>query len=213
MFGEVNKRRKYDSARRRDQARATREAIVDAARRLFLSDGFGSTTVAAIAGEVGVSVDTIYKGFGGKAGLVRAICDAALAGQGPVHAEDRSDALHGPDTDPRDIIRGWGVLMTEVAPRISPILLLMRDAARTDPELADVRADVDRQRLARMTQNAHQLAAGGRLRPGIDVTMAGEILWAYSSPELYELLVLTRGWTPERYGTFVADALVAALLG
>jgi AcrR family transcriptional regulator len=209
---EVNTKRNYDSRRRREQARETREAIIGVARQLFLHQGFGSTTINAIATEVGVSVDTIYKGFGGKTGLVRAICEVALAGVGAVHAEDRSDALHGPDADPHDIIRGWGALTTEVAPRVAPILLLVRDAAATDPDMASLKTDFDLQRLERMTKNAHRLAAGGHLRPGIDEDTAGEILWAYSSPEFYELFVLVRGWTLERYGKFIANALIAALL-
>jgi AcrR family transcriptional regulator len=209
---EVNTKRNYYSPRRREQARETREAIIEAARHLFLHEGFGSTTINAIASEVGVSVDTIYKGFGGKTGLVRAICEVALAGVGTVHAEDRSDALHGPDADPRDIIRGWGALTIEVAPRVAPILLLVRDAANTDPDMASLKAEVDQQRLGRMTKNAHRLAAGGHLRPGIDADTAGEILWTYSSPEFYELLAVVRGWTLERYGSFIADALIAALL-
>jgi AcrR family transcriptional regulator len=209
---EVNTKRSYDSPRRREQARETREAIVDAARQHFLHEGFGSTTINAIATEVGVSVDTIYKSFGGKKGLVRAICEKALAGVGTVHAEDRSDALHGPDADPRDIIRGWGALTAEVAPRIVPILLLVRDAAITDPDMAGLKADLDRQRLERMTENAHKLAVAGHLRPGMEEDSAGEMLWAYSSPEIYELFVLVRGWSLERYGEFIADALITALL-
>src|SRR5689334_23709698 len=116
-------KRPYDSAWRQAQARQTREALLDAARRRFLADGFAATTVAVIAADVGVSVDTIYKAFGGKPGLVRAICADALAGEGPVPAETRSDALHGSETDPRALIRGWGVLAGEVAPRVVPILL------------------------------------------------------------------------------------------
>ena len=83
-----------------------------------------------------MSVDTIYKGFGSKPGLVRGICEQALAGEGPVPAETRSDALNSTESDPRAIIRGWGALTTEVAPRIAPILLLIRDATAADPEMA-----------------------------------------------------------------------------
>ncbi len=208
----VKQKRSYDSARRREQARQTREAIVDAARRLFLSDGFAPTTIAAIAAEAGVSVDTIYKTFGGKPGLVRAICQLALAGEQPVPAETRSDALQATERDPRKIIRGWGALTTEIAPRVAPILLLVRAAAAADPEMASLQSEMDAQRLQRMTRNARNLAASGHLRPDIKVEHAGEIMWTYSSPELYELLVLTRGWTLERYGAFIADAMIAALL-
>jgi hypothetical protein len=143
---------------------------------------------------------------------VRAICAHALAGEGAVPAETRSDALHGSETDPRAIIRGWGALASEVAPRVVPILLLIRDAAIADPEMAGLQADMDRQRLERMTRNARKLADAGHLRRGLTVEHAGEIMWTYSSPQLYELLVIIRGWPLQRFTTFITDAMIAALL-
>jgi AcrR family transcriptional regulator len=208
----VNSRRRYDSPRRAEQARQTRAAVIGAARLLFLRDGFAVTTIAAIAAEAQVSAETIYKAFGGKPGLVRAICEDALAGDGPLPAEARSDDLQRTDPDPRSIIRGWGALTTEVAPRVAPILLLLRAAAATDPQMAGLRADLDSSRLRRMTGNARNLASAGHLRAGITAEHAGEILWIYSSPEIYELLVQQRGWPAERYGAFIADAIIAALL-
>jgi AcrR family transcriptional regulator len=208
----VKPRRPYESVRRREQARQTREAILDTAQRLLLRDGFAATTIAAIADGARVSVDTIYKAFGGKPGLVRAICQQALAGEGAVPAESRSDALHATESDPREIIRGWGALSAEIAPRIAPILLLVRAAAELDPEMASLLSELNAERLERMTQNARNLAASHALREGLTVELAGEILWTYSSPELYELLVLRRGWHLEHYSAFIADAMIAALL-
>ncbi len=208
----VKPRRRYESPRRAEQARQTREAVTSAARRLFLRDGFASTTIAAIAAEAGVSAETIYKAFGGKPGLVRDICDQALAGEGPVPAQRRSDQLQATEPDPRAIIRGWGMLTAEVAPRVAPILLLLRAAAVTDPQMSDLRAEIDASRLSRMTSNARNLHRAGHLRAGVTAEHAGEIMWAYSSPELYELLVLGRGWPPPQYGAFIAEAMIAALL-
>jgi AcrR family transcriptional regulator len=208
----VKTKRPYDSARRKEQARQTRASILEVARRRFLADGFAPTTVATLAADVGVSVDTIYKSFGGKAGLVRAICEQALVGEGPVPAESRSDALQSTEVDPRAIIRGWGVLTAEVAPRVAPVLLLIRDAATADPEMTSLQAEMDAQRLDRMTHNARNLAKAGHLRKDLTVKQAGEIMWTYSSPQLYELLVLIREWSPQRYGAFIADAMSAALL-
>lgn len=209
---DVNQKRRYDSSRRAEQARQTRATVVEAAKRLFLRDGFAATTIAAIAAEARVSVETIYKAFGSKPGLVRAICDTALAGQEPVPAETRSDLMQAHEPDPRKIIKGWGELTVEIAPRISPILLLVRAAASADPEMAELSAEIDSARLRRMTGNAHNLAAAGHLRDDITVEQAGEVMWTYSSPELYELLVLRLGWPMERYGSFIADAMIAALL-
>ena len=201
------KRRRYDASRRRDQARRTREAIIAAARRRFLDDGYSATTIASIAADAASSADTIYKSFGGKAGLLRAVCEDALAGPGAVPAEERSDAMQAAESDPRRMLRGLGTLTAEVAPRIAPLLLLLATAAETDPALRALRADLDAERLTRMTKVARTLAGKTTLRPGVSRQEAAEIMWAYSSPELYRLLVVGRGWSAGRYGEFVGDAL------
>jgi AcrR family transcriptional regulator len=208
----VKPRRSYDSSRRQEGARQNRARIIDLAEHHFLRDGYTTTTVATIARAAGVSADTIYKSFGGKPGLIRAIRDRALEGEGSVPAEQRSDEIQAHETDPRKIINAWGAFVAEIAPRVSPILLLIRDAATTDPEVQALRDELDTARLERMTQNARRLHDAGHLRPNLTVAGAADVLWTYSSPELYELLVLTRGWAPNRYGQFVADAMINALL-
>jgi AcrR family transcriptional regulator len=209
-WGTVKATRSYHSPSRADRAQQTRATIVDAARTLFIRDGFSATTILAIAAAAGISAETIYKAFGGKPGLVRVICQQALAGSGPVPAETRSDALHDATNDPRAIVQGWGVLTVEIAPRISPILLLLRDAAATEPEMAALQGEMEAQRLSRMRHNAQAIAA--HLRPDLTTEDAAVILWTYSSPELYELLVIKQRWPLQRYGEFVSDALAAALL-
>jgi AcrR family transcriptional regulator len=208
----VNTRRRYDSSGRRERARETRGQIVDIARELFLSSGYAGTTVAAIAAAARVSVETIYKGFGGKPGLVLAIIDKGLAGEGPIRAEQRSDHIRDTEPDPRKILSSWGAFTAELAPRVIPILTLARDAAAGDPELAAALEQISAARLERMTVNARGLLKAGHLRPGITADQAADIMWAFSSPELYELLVIRRGWPAERYGQFVAEALIGALL-
>jgi len=206
----VKSNRRYDSRRREEQARLTRQAVVQAAEQLFLRDGFAATTVASIAARAGVSAETVYKAFGGKPGLVRAICERALAGDGSVAAETRSDELQHRESDPRVVVRGWGRLSSEVAPRVTPILLLLRAAATTDAQMAELQREMDDRRLSRMTRNARSLAP--HLRSGLTLEDAAEVLWTYSSAEIYELLVLKRGWSPDRFGGFIAEAMIAALL-
>ena len=210
--GTVNTRRRYDSSGRRERARQTRDQIVDTAEALFLSGGYAATTVAAIAAAARVSVETIYKGFGGKPGLVRAIVEKGLAGEGPVPAGQRSDHIRDTEPDPRQILTAWGTFTTEIGPRVAPILTLARDAATSDPEVAALLDEISAARLERMTLNARGLSDAGHLRPGITVGEAADIMWAYSSPELYDLLVVRRGWPAERYGQFVGQALITALL-
>jgi AcrR family transcriptional regulator len=208
----VKPQRRYDASRRRDQARRRRDLITDTAQRLFLRDGYGPTTVAAIAGQCGVSADTIYKSFGGKPGLVRAIYERALEGEGPVPAERRSDAIQAHERDPRTIIQAWGTFVTEIAPRAAPILLLVRAAGPADAEIRSLLAELDDQRLRRMTDNARRLHDAGHLRRGVTLAYAADVLWTYSSAELYELLVLRRGMPLGQYGRFVTNAMTDALL-
>ena len=208
----VRKKRQYDSKSRLQQALRTRDAILETARRAFLGGGYAATTVSGVAEEAGVSVETIYKTFGGKPGLVRALFERALAGQGPRSAPERSDEMSAREADPRAIVRGWGELTAEVSPIVSPILLLVRSAAGEDPELAKLLSETDRLRLARMRQNAQLLADRGFLRAGLGVERAAQIMWTHASPELYDMLVLRQGWTPKELGDYVAEALTALLL-
>jgi AcrR family transcriptional regulator len=208
----VKATRSYDASLRRQQARRNHDRIVETAQRRFLRDGYGPTTISAIAADAGVSVDTIYKSFGGKAGLIRAMSARALEGTGPVPAEQRSDELQSRETNPRKLISRWGVLVTEIAPLAAPILLLVRDAASSHPELRRVVDEVHADRLRRMTDNARRFAAAGHLRPGLTVADAANVMWTYTAPELYELLVLRRGMPLKTFGRFVAEAMIAALL-
>jgi AcrR family transcriptional regulator len=209
---DVKPKRRYDASRRRRRAEEARDHILSTARRLFLADGYTATSLSRIADEADVSVETIHKTLGGKAGLVRALWERALEGTGPVPAERRSDEMQSRETDPRRIIENWATFVTEIAPVGSPILLLARTAAASDGDLADLLAKADEARLARMEHNARRLLERGFLRPGITLDEARDVCWTYSSAELYELLVIRRGWPIERYGRFVARGMMAGLL-
>ena len=211
-MADVKSKRRYDSSGRQAQARRNREAILETAARQFLEIGYGATTIAGIAEEAGVSVETIYKAFGGKPGLVRAIYERGLKGQGPTPAYQRSDEMRERETDPKTIMRNWGALTAEVASEVTPIRLLIREAAVADPDIATVLEEMNEDRLKRMRHHARFLAERGYLRDDVTVAQATDILWTCSSAELYELLVLQRGWSLARFGRFVGDFMIAALL-
>ena len=208
----VNRPRRYDSSGRRRQALENQKVVLDAAQDLFLADGYAATTVAAVAAAAGVSVETVYKQFGGKPGLVRAIRDRALEGAGAEPTERRSDRMRDAEVDPRRIIANWASLSIEVLPRVAPILLVLRSAAGADPALADLRDQLDADRLERMTDNARHLLDRGALRDDLTLEEARDVLFTYSSPELYDLLVLRQRWPLDRYAAFIGDAMTGALL-
>ena len=208
----VKTTRRYDSSSRQRAAEERRRAVLDAAGRRFLQAGYAATTVASIAGDAGVSVETLYKTFGGKPGLVRALWETGLVGEGPVHAEIRSDEVSAVETDPHVIIENWARLSMEVAPRAAPILLLVRTAAATDAEMASLKQELDDQRLVRMTHNAEALARGGHLREGITRDHARDVLFTYTTPEIYELLVIRQGWSLDDFAQFIRQGMAATLL-
>ena len=208
----VKTKRRYDTSGRREQARRNHEAILDAAEQLFRDGGYAGTTVSAIAHDAGVSVDTVYKTFGGKSGLVRAIYERGLGGRGHIPAYERSDEMRARERDPHTIMRKWGQLTAEVASVVSPIRLLMRSAAASDPEMAALVAESDEQRLERMRHHAVFLKERGYLRRGVTVAEAADVLWTCSSLELYELLVLQRGWSLRRFSRFLAQFMITALV-
>lgn len=208
----VKRTRTYDASRRQERARQTRARIVEAAANRFREAGYAATTIAAVADDAGTSVDTVYKAFGGKAGLVRAVFDRTLEGTGDTPAEQRSDLLQATETDPRRLMRAWGNFVAELAPLAAPVVALITAAAATDPELQPLLAEIDAQRLRRMRANAKRLHDAGHLRPDVTVAHAADVLWTYSSPELYDLLVVRRRMPLDIYARFVADAMIAALL-
>ena len=208
------KRREYDARGRQAAAQLARTAVLDAAWQRFSADGFAVTTVEVLADDAGVSTATIYKGFGGKAGIVRALVTRALEGDPAATqaAEVRSDMARETVADGRELVAAWGRLMTEVAPRVAPILLLLRDVAPHDPAAASLFAELERDRLTRMADNARVLHRLGALRNGVTRATARDIMWSYTAPDLYDVLVRRRGWSVRRYATFATDGIVAALL-
>ena len=208
----VKPRRRYDSTGRQAQARRNRQAILDAAQRQFLEGGYAATTIAAVAAEAGVSVETIYKAFGGKPGLVRAIYDRGLVGPEPVPAYRRADELRERETDPRVIMRTWGTIASEVASVVSPIERLVRAAAASDHDMAALLQAHNDLRERRARHHARFLKERGYLREGVSVAQATDILWTCTSDELYDLLVVQRGWSLPRFARFLADFMIAALL-
>jgi AcrR family transcriptional regulator len=205
-------KRRYDGAARREAAERKRAQVLDAAMQLFEGHGYAATTVQQVASEAGVSVETIYKKFGGKAGLVRALFYRGLAGAGPTPAEVRSDAMSSAELSARDVLRGWADLVAEVSPRGSPIVLLIHAAATTDPEAQSLVEEMNAQRLARMTHNAKRLRGKPGLRRGLRIAEIRDVLFTYSASELYDILVLHRGWSLRRFSDFVFAGMCAHLL-
>ena len=206
--------RTYDATRRQEQAQENRARVLGAARARFLADGYTATTIPAVARDAGVSVQTVYKAFANKAGLLKAVFDVAVTGDDqPIPVAEREQIKHiQAEPDPRTKLRMYSEYFVQGAQRAAAVGLLARGAASGDPAASAVWDQIQRQRLTGMGQFASHLHAGGHLPAGITVEEARDILWTFTSPELWDLLVIQRGWTSARYGHWLADMLTAALL-
>lgn len=206
--------RSYDATRRQEQARQNRRAVLDAAHRRFVAEGYAATTIAAVAADAGVSVETVYKSVGKKPELAKAVFDVAVVGddEDVPMLQREFVARNAAEPDPRRKLEQYGEHLGAVAPRISPLLLVIRDAAAVDGGAAEVWAQVQAERLTGMTAFAAHLDEGGFLRAGISRDEARDVLWTHNSVELWDLLVRQRGWTDERFGRWLGQQLVAALV-
>jgi AcrR family transcriptional regulator len=207
-------KRKYDAASRRTKASARRHAVVLAAKALFERDGFRATTIAAVAERAGVSAESVYKGFGTKAALAKAVFDFVIAGDDadvPVAERAEADAVRAePDTARKIMLYTRGLATRQH--RSAKVQILIRDGRHTDETLAGVWEQLLSERLNGMTMLGRHLVESGQLSEAVDLAEVRDVLWTYTAVELYELLVLQRGWTVERYADWLGQTLIAVLI-
>lgn len=206
-------KRNYDATSRRERARQRRRDVVVAAQELFEADGFQATTISAVARRAGVSAESIYKGFGTKAALAKAVFDFVIAGDDePVPLAERPEIRAVRDEpDVRRKLRLYADGMVQRQARSARVQILIRDGRHSDDTLRETWQTLLDERLTGMTMFARHLHETGALRADITVDEVADVLWTYISVELYELLVLHRGWSSERYGDHVTAAITAAI--
>lgn len=201
--------RAYRSPRRREGAQETRRRMLAAAGRLLAAHGYAGTTIAAVAREAGVAPETVYAAFGNKRTLVGELVRTSVRGDGSAPAAEQAGAAAvAAATDQREQMRLFAADVVQRLERVGPVLQAL--AAAAEPELAELLASVDRDRLAGLRRFVGILERGGPLR--VDADAAAETIWALASPELHRMLVARRGWSRERYCDWLADTLAAALL-
>lgn len=211
-----------DRYRRRRAAGAasraqTRQRLLQAADELFRSQGYVTTTVAAIAARAGVSVQTLYLVWGSKRALLRGAGEAAAAAtSSPSDLEQwratiRSElTADGDDLDAPSYLAAACRLFVRVAERSAVYRQIHREAMGAAPEIAaDVAATLaDRRRT--MAGVAAAIPARG-LRPDVSAVRVEETLWALASPEMYDLFLTQAGYSPAQFEAWLVDTLTATL--
>lgn len=217
MPGPVNapsSRRRYDASGRRRAAERTKGRILDAARDLFLADGYPATTVTAIAEGAGVSPDTVYTAVGTKPVLFRELVELALSGaRAPVPGRDHDYArAMRAEPDLRARLGLYAVAVTRIQQRLAPLFLVLRDAAAVDADLRRLWTEITERRARNMRELAADLATAPGLRPDLSREEVADVIWTMNGTEYYALLVLDRGWSPDRFRAWLHDAWCRLLL-
>jgi AcrR family transcriptional regulator len=214
MAEPVKTTRRYDSPRRREQAATTRREILAAAQRLFEQQGYAATTMAAVAAEAGVALKTVYVAFETKSGLLRALWHLLLRG-------DEGDAPMGQrpwyrelleEPDPERQLRLTARTSRIVKLRAAALMEVIRNAAQADPDIEALWSRIQFDFYDIQRQIVESLDEKEALRPGLDEDRATDVLWTLNHPNLWQLLVGERGWTPEQYEQWFGDAACSQLL-
>lgn len=211
-MGEGVKRR-YDSTRRQQQARENRRRILAAAHELFVDHGYGNTTIAEIARTAGVAVETVYATFRNKPTLLHRAWDIAVGGdEQDVHLLQRPEmraVLDEPDLSVR--FTRFATVNTAIMRRTARLRLAIQAAADTDPVAAGLMAEIDAARLDAMGVHARAAAATGQL--AVPEQECRDVLFVTTDGSLWHNLVERRGWSDERYASWLGRLWRAMLAG
>jgi AcrR family transcriptional regulator len=190
--------------RKAERGRQTRARIVEAATRLFREQGYLDTTMAAVAAEAGVAVQTLYLSFGSKGAILKAAHDVAIVGDDePVPLLERpwiAQLRAEPDGG-----RALAILLTNALPiieRAAPIVGVIQ-AAAADPEVAEQLQQNEAGRFASMQTYARELAAKPGFAPNLSADTAADILYAVLATDVYRRLVIERHWSREQWKAWV----------
>ncbi|WP_170286078.1 TetR/AcrR family transcriptional regulator [Nocardioides rubriscoriae] len=201
--------RRYSSSLRARQAAQTRSDVLLAAMRLFAADGWAKTTLQAVASQAGVSVETVYKGWGSKKSLLRAAMDVAIVGDAePVPLLEREGFVRLLDAPPAERLRGGVALLAGLyAGPLRTVWAAMNEAAAGDREVAGWCEEHEERR--RSTLAEWLVTVYGR--PCDDTTL--DSLWVQGSLEVFTKLTVERRWSSEQWASWyvarVEDALGA----
>lgn len=185
-----------------------REALLEAAARLFVERGYHGVGLENVGEEVGVSRQTVYNQFGSKAGLLRATA---------AFVEDRADlpghlAKVFGSTSGLEMLGAMLDAVVAVEPLVRPMSRVVHAARIEDETARELWHNRMNSRLMGMTMVMNRLRADGVLKDDLSPETAAEMAWAIASPHHYEFLVIDRGWTAERYRAHLQAMVNAAVL-
>jgi len=206
-------KRPYDNSRRQAQVQATRLRIIEAAKVLFIANGYPATTLEAVAEAADTSLPTLYRLFSSKRALLKAVLDVSFGGDDqPVAFADRPEVQAArAEPDPQALIRAFARIGRDFMERSSAILRVLATAAQVDPDTAQLLEEISWQRHTGQSRIVAALSARHALDPDLQSSEAADIAYAVLSYEVHRILTVERGWTAEQYEQWLVRLLGALL--
>jgi AcrR family transcriptional regulator len=204
----IPKKRRYVSEAREQGAQATRARILNAAKALFTAHGIDGVTVAQIADRAGVATPTVYAAFKSKEGILRALMEAAMFGDRFEIARQRLEGI----IDGVEMVALTAAISRSVYEGESRELGMLRGASSFSPSLRKIEQQFEKMRLDMQQARIELLFDQGKAKHGLSLDEARQIMWMYTSRDIYRMLVREAGWTPDRYEDWLRETLLAALV-
>lgn len=201
-MGNVNKQLTH----RQRQALATQQIILEAARALFLEQGYGATTIESISDRAGVAVSTVYSIYKNKRGILAAIREAwhQESGQREIYQAALSE------TNPQRRIELFARATRRQWETSASMISIYNGAAAIDPEAA---AELREALAGRRANLSHSIGeTSTMLRPGMTAERAAAVYLALTHNEVYLELVEVSGWSPDEYEKWLSEVLKQQLL-
>lgn len=205
--GRGRQARRYRSPLREERAADTRRRITAAALELFTEQGFGGSTVTAIAERAGVASQTVYAIFGTKGAILQALLARLEEDAGAPGWRDRIAAADDPAAK-LDGFAQWTAAMLST----SKAAIVAAQGAVADPAIIGLRAEADRHRRQALAALVDGLAERGALAAGLTRQRAVDRAWMLTGVEIYLGATGGCGWSDAEYASWLASLLVSQLL-
>jgi AcrR family transcriptional regulator len=188
--------------------------VLDAARELFVAQGYVATTVDEIAARAGVSKPTVFAAVGSKSAIIRRLREEAMTGDNePVAVAERPwfrTALNEPD--PYESVRLHARMSAGMHRRAGDLNEVLRSGAGADLELRELWETAERQRRADAATFVDNLMSKTDLRPGLHRDAAVDVVWVLTSADAFHRLVRMRRWSYQRYDEWLIQTFLDQLL-
>lgn len=209
MNGKQRPRRRYDTKLRSERALGTRERILDAAKELFTAHGVEKVTIGKIASAAGVSGPTVYALFQSKTGILKAVIERSFFGARYAEIAKQAETAR----DPEEILRITASISRVILDTEREEIGLMRGVAALSPELNEIERELEAVRFTLQESRARLLVKSAPAARRLGLVRVRDILWMYTGRDVYRMLVLERGWSSDEYEGWLAETLIAALIG